>query len=263
MSAPQEKVAALAHRLRRDVVEMAAGLQGAHLGGSLSCVDVLAVLYGELLGERDSFVLSKGHAAPALYAALAATGRIDRAELARYAEPGSRLFGHPPRGLPGVEFPTGSLGHGLSLAAGVALAGQLTGASGRTYVLLGDGELQEGSVWEAAMFAASRRLTSLVAVVDRNGLQLARPTEDAVSLEPLEARFAAFGWQVRAVDGHDHAALDAALRAPADHPVAVLARTVKGHGVPFLQGRVSSHYVKLRPELLKRALAALDAREGR
>ncbi|MFF8725809.1 transketolase [Streptomyces sp. NPDC015171] len=263
MSAHPERAAALARRLRRDVVEMAAGPQGAHLGGSLSCVDVLAVLYGGLLGDQDTFVLSKGHAAPALYAALAATGRIDRAELSRYAEPGSRLFGHPPRGLPGVEFPTGSLGHGLSLAAGVALAGQLTGAGGRTYALLGDGELQEGSVWEAALFAASRRLTSLVAVVDRNGLQLARPTEEAAGAESLEARFTAFGWQVRAVDGHDHAALGAALGDPADRPVAVLARTVKGHGVPFLQGRVASHYVRLRPDLLKRALAALDAQERR
>ncbi|MFD8478590.1 transketolase [Kitasatospora sp. NPDC059673] len=252
--------AELARQLRRDIVEMAAGPQGAHLGGSLSCADVLAVLYGEVLGERDAFVLGKGHAAPALYAALAATGRIDRAELAHYATPGSRLFGHPPRGLPGVEFPTGSLGHGLSLGIGLALAEQLTGGDGRVYVLLGDGELQEGSVWEAAMYAGHRRPPGLVAVVDRNGLQLTGDTEDTVGLEPLDARFEAFGWEVRPVDGHDLDTLRTALTTPADRPVMVLARTVKGKGVPFLQGRTSSHYVTLRPELLKRALAALDAR---
>lgn len=252
-------LAELAHRLRRDIVRMAAGPQGAHLGGSLSCADILAVLYGEVLDERDAFILSKGHAAPALYAALAATGRLDPEELTRYATPGSRLFGHPPRGLPGVEFPTGSLGHGLSLAAGLALAERFSGGSGRVYLLLGDGELQEGTVWEAAMFAGHQRLDSIVAVIDRNRLQITGPTEDRVRLEPLATRFEAFGWETRTVDGHDLAALRTALRRPCERPVAVIARTLKGRGVSFLQGKTASHYVTLRPELLKRAYASLEA----
>lgn len=250
----------LAHRLRRDIVGMAAGPQGAHLGGSLSCADILAVLYGEVLGERDAFILSKGHAAPALYAALAATGLLDPEELARYATPGSRLFGHPPRGLPGVEFPTGSLGHGLSLASGLALAERFSGGSGRVYLLLGDGELQEGTVWEAAMFAGHQRLNGLVAVIDRNRLQITGSTEDCVGLEPLAPRFEAFGWETRTVDGHDVDALRTALRRPGERPVAVIARTLKGRGVSFLQGKTASHYVTLRPELLKRAYASLEAR---
>ncbi|MFJ1895327.1 MULTISPECIES: transketolase [unclassified Streptomyces] len=252
-------LAELAHRLRRDIVRMAAGPQGAHLGGSLSCADILAVLYGEVLGERDAFVLSKGHAAPALYAALAATGRLDPEELTRYATPGSRLFGHPPRGLPGVEFPTGSLGHGLSLASGLALAERFSGGSGRVYLLLGDGELQEGTVWEAAMFAGHQRLNSIVAVIDRNRLQITGPTEDGVGLEPLATRFEAFGWETRTVDGHDLEALRTALSRPGERPVAVIAQTLKGRGVSFLQGKTASHYVTLRPELLKRAYASLEA----
>ncbi|WNI32326.1 transketolase [Streptomyces sp. ITFR-6] len=253
------RLAELAHRLRRDIVRMAAGPQGAHLGGSLSCADILAVLYGEVLDERDAFILSKGHAAPALYAALAATGRLGPEELTRYATPGSRLFGHPPRGLPGVEFPTGSLGHGLSLASGLALAERFSGGSGRVYLLLGDGELQEGTVWEAAMFAGHQRLNNIVAVIDRNRLQITGPTEDRVGLEPLAARFEAFGWETRTVDGHDLEALRTALRRPGERPVAVIARTLKGRGVSFLQGKTASHYVTLRPELLKRAYASLEA----
>jgi transketolase len=249
----------IAHRLRRDVVQMAGGPNGAHVGGSLSCVDILATLYFTVMTGSDAFVLSKGHAAPALYATLAARGRIDPAELRSYAQPGSRLFGHPPRGLPGVEFATGSLGHGLSLATGLAIAERLGGGSGRVYTLLGDGELQEGSVWEAVMYAGHRGLANLVAIVDRNGLQITGPTEGCVGAEPLSDRFQAFGWSPRTVDGHDPGALAGAMRAPAEGPVAVVARTVKGRGVPFLEGKTSSHYATLKPALVRRALAALEA----
>ncbi|WP_078955282.1 transketolase [Streptomyces griseus] len=260
--APTTEEAAL--RIRRAVVDMAAGRQGAHVGGSLSCADVLAVLYfGVLDLPGDSFVLSKGHAAPALYAALAARGLLDEAELAGYASPGSRLFGHPSRGLPGVEFSTGSLGHGLALGCGLALAGQLREESARerVFVLMGDGELQEGSVWESLMFAGHRRLSRLTAVIDRNGLQQTAGTEGSLSLEPLGDRLRSFGWEVRETDGHDHGPLRAALAAPSEsgRPVAVVARTVKGRGVPFLEGRVSSHYATLNPALHRRALAALRA----
>ncbi|WP_017582722.1 transketolase [Nocardiopsis valliformis] len=250
-------VRAVAQQMREDIVTMAGGPQGAHVGGSMSCVEILAVLHCEILTEGDTFVLSKGHAAPALYAVLAATGRIEREELATYAQPGSRLFGHPCQGLPGVPFPTGSLGHGLSLSVGMALAGELGETPDRHYTLLGDGELQEGSVWEAVMYAGHRRPRNLVAIVDRNALQLTGTTEDLVSLEPLAERFGAFGWTVRAVDGHDPDALAEVLRKPDDRPVAVIATTVKGRGIPFMEGRVSSHYATLKPALVKRAHTAL------
>jgi transketolase len=253
----------LAATIRRDVVGMAGSATGAHVGGSLSCADILAVLYGGLLRldgpDPDTFVLSKGHAAPALYSALAARGIIDPAELATFAAPGSRLFGHPPRGLPGVTFPTGSLGHGLALGAGLALAARLTGSPSRTVVLLGDGELQEGSVWESLMFAGHRGLTALVAVVDRNRLQISGPTERSVGLDPLDRKLDAFGWEARVVDGHDHRALHESIATPADRPVAVVADTVKGRGVPFLEGRVAGHYATFTGALTRRALHALDA----
>lgn len=248
----------VAHAVRKHIVRMAGSPSGAHAGGSLSCVDILAVLHVDVMTATDRFVLSKGHAAPALYGLLAELGRISPEELESYARPGSRLFGHPPRDLPGVEFPTGSLGHGLGLAIGLALGERMRGGSGRAYALLGDGELQEGSVWEAAMYAGHLRLPNLVAVVDRNELQITGRTEDCVGLEPLPERFEAFGWQARPVDGHDMDALRDALSIPADRPVAVIARTVKGRGVPFLESKTSSHYVTLSPPLVRRAMAALE-----
>ena len=256
------ELAAIADRIRSDIVRMAGEPTGAHVGGSLSCADIMAVLHFGVMGPDDAFVLSKGHAAPALYATLVARGELDRDELNGYARPGSRLFGHPASVLPGVEFATGSLGHGLSLGIGLALAAQLDGSDARVFVLLGDGELQEGSVWEALMYAGHRGLRNLVAVIDRNGLQITGETEDTVSLEPLAAKLSAFGWSPRTVDGHDHDALGAALGTADDGPVAVIARTEKGHGVPFLAGRVSSHYVTLRPALMQRALAGLKTREA-
>ncbi|MGW3231198.1 transketolase [Kitasatospora sp. NPDC001095] len=249
--------ALMARRIREDVIRMAGGPEGAHAGGSLSCAELIAVLHTRLLRPGDAFVLSKGHAAPALYSALVQLGRLPAGELDGYARPGSRLFGHPSHTLPGVEFATGSLGHGLGLSVGLALAEQLLGSGRHVYTVLGDGELQEGSVWEAALLAGHRRLPGLVAAVDRNGLQITGGTEDCVSLEPLDAKFVAFGWQVRTVDGHDPAALAEALRPSPDGPVAVIARTVKGRGVPFLEQRVAGHYAKLSPALVRRALTAL------
>ena len=258
-SGPTSDPRALARAVRRHIVRMAGGPAGAHAGGSLSCADVLAVLHAHAMNGGDRFVLSKGHAAPALYAVLAELGRIDPAELERYAQPHSRLFGHPPRNLPGVTFPTGSLGHGLGLATGLALAERLHGSPGRVFVLLGDGELQEGSVWEAVMYAAHASLDNLVMVVDRNGLQITGPTENCVGLEPLTQRFDAFGWRARDTDGHDTDALADALSTPGERrPVAIVAHTIKGRGVPFLEGRSASHYVTLTPQLVQRALAALD-----
>ncbi|MGC4986798.1 transketolase [Streptomyces sp. DT193] len=264
-----------AHRVREQVLQMGAGEAGTHLGGSLSAADLLTVLYGAVLRvrpgqpdwpDRDRFVLSKGHAGAALYAVLAEYGFIPAEECADYAKPGSRLAAHPLRRVEGVEFPTGSLGHGLSLAAGAALAARRLGSPARAFALLGDGELQEGSVWEAVMGAAHHGLDNLVAVVDRNGWQISGTTEECLSLEPLADRWRAFGWAVREVDGHDLSALlgvFAALPDTEGRPTVVLARTVKGRGVPMLEDRKKSHFVKLTPKLHLRALAGLRNRRER
>jgi transketolase len=251
---------------------MAANPEGAHIGGSLSCADILAVLYFAVLRvrpaepdwiDRDYFVLSKGHASAALYATLAERGFLPVEELATYARPGGRLAGHPLRRIPGVELPTGSLGHGLSLGVGLALAARLDGRPNRSVVLLGDGELQEGSVWEALMSASQLRLGSLTAIVDRNGLQITGPTEACIGLDPLVDRLAAFGWSVHTVDGHDVEALRetlSAISSEATRPAAIVALTTKGRGVSFLEDHRSSHYARFSPQHLKRALASLSAR---
>lgn len=272
MSVP-DRLGPVAARIRSHVIDMGAGPEGAHLGGALSCVDVLTALYFSVLKvdprrpddpERDRFLLSKGHAAAALYATLAERGFFPLDELAGYARSGSRLMGHPVRAVPGVELPTGSLGHGLALACGFALADRYAGRNSRSFVLLGDGELQEGSVWEAVIAAASLRLDHLVAVVDRNGLQLTGPTEDIAPMEPLAERWRSFGWAVRDTDGHDAPRLaDLLAAAPweAGKPSVLIARTVKGHGVPFLSGRVASHYVTLSERNHARAVRALRSEQ--
>lgn len=249
----------LARAIRCHVVRMAGGPAGAHIGGSLSCAEILATLYTTVMAEGDVFLLSKGHAAPALYALLAERGLLDPLELHNYARPGSRLFGHPGHGVPGVVFPTGSLGHGLSLALGLAAGNVLAESKGRVFTLLGDGELQEGSVWEAVMYAGHARPPGIVAVIDRNRMQITGETEETVALEPLPDRFASFGWTVRDVDGHDCLALRDAFLDPSDAPVVVIARTTKGRGVPFLENRLTSHYATLSQPLVQRALASLNS----
>jgi transketolase len=260
---------AVAARIRGHIVDMCAGPEGGHLGGAMSCVEVLTALYFSVLNvdprrpddpARDRFLLSKGHAALGLYATLAERGFFPVEELAGYGQPGSRLMGHPVRAVPGVELPTGSLGHGLALACGFALACRYEGRASRAFVLLGDGELQEGSVWEAAIAAASLRLDRLVAVVDRNGLQLTGPTERIAPVEPLADRWRGFGWAVREADGHDAAGLaDHLAAAPWEpgRPSVLIADTVKGNGLPFLAGRAASHYVTLSARNHARAVAAL------
>jgi len=237
----------------------------------MSLVEILTLLYFEVMRvdprrpaavERDIFLLSKGHGAMCLYAVLAERGFFPVAELADYSRPGSRLMGHPVRAVPGVEMPTGSLGHGLALANGFAVADR----GRRCFAVLGDGELQEGAVWEAAMASAALRLGNLTAVVDRNRLQITGPTEDAIGLEPLADRWRSFGWTVREVDGHDFGALREAL-APGvtgeGPPVAVIARTVKGRGLPSLEAKTRSHYAKLSGRQAERSLAVLRARRRR
>jgi len=261
-----------AHVIRTRIIEMGASHTGTHVGGSLSAADVLTVLYHHVLRVRpdepgwpgrDRFVLSKGHASAALYAVLADRGFLDPGECATYGEHGSRLAGHPLRRLPGVEFPTGSLGHGLSLGVGLALALRRDGLPARVFVVLGDGELQEGSVWEAVMAGAHLGLDNLTAVVDRNGWQISGTTEECMALEPLAQRWTAFGWAAREVDGHDLPALCTAFEelpyAPG-RPGVVLARTTKGRGVSLFENRKKSHYVTLTPALYQRAMAGLRAR---
>jgi transketolase len=248
----------------------AAGL--GHPGGDLSCADILAALYFHVLRvdpeaprhpDRDRFILSKGHASGALYATLAEAGFVPVTSLSEYMSPLSRLNGHPDRNkVPGVEANTGPLGHGLPIAVGAALGARLQGAPWRTFVLTGDGELQEGSNWEAAMAAAQFRLDRVAVIVDRNGLQQGDRTEQTIRLEPLADRWRAFGWAVVDVDGHDVEALIRVLTAlPIDtgRPTCIIAHTRKGRGVSFIEDRADWHHRIPTDEELRRALIELDA----
>ena len=264
--------------IRKDILTMITEAGSGHPGGSLSCTDILTALYfGGVLEHdprnpqwegRDRFILAKGHAAPALYAVLAQAGYFPREELATLRKLGSRLQGHPDSNqVPGVEVSTGSLGQGLSVAAGAAAGLKLDGAPQTVFALLGDGECQEGQVWEAAMFAAHRQLDNLVAVVDRNGLQIDGRTCDVCDPGDLGAKFAAFGWDVAEVDGHDLDALVAVLGAAKagrdGRPHAVIARTVKGKGVPFMENEAGWHGKAPNAEQAAEALAALEGGVGK
>ncbi|MFC7528296.1 transketolase [Actinoplanes sp. GCM10030250] len=258
-----------ARAVRAHVLRMTSSGRSSHVGSALSCADLLAVLYTGVLDvdpahpqwpDRDRFVMSKGHAGAALYAVLAERGFFDQAVLHRHYQNGSYLSGHVSHvGIPGVEFSTGSLGHGLPVGAGLAWRARQTGRSWRTYVLLGDGECDEGSVWEAAMFAGHHELSNLIAIVDHNNMQSLGTCEETLRLEPFADKWRAFGWDVAEVDGHDHAALTGALRVPRgaapSRPRCVLARTTKGKGVSFMEDRVLWHYRPPSPEELDRALA--------
>ncbi len=242
-----------ARYIRCSVIESIAEAGSGHPGGSLSCADIMALLFFGVLSldpenpnweDRDRFILAKGHAAPALYAALAGRGFFPEEQLKNLRKLGGMLQGHPDRlRTPGVEASTGSLGQGLSLAVGIALAGKLDAKDFGVYALLGDGELQEGQVWEAAAAAAHYRLDNLIAVVDHNGLQIDGPVSDILSFEPLAERWKAFGWSVWEVDGHSPGQLwEAILQAQtAGTPSVLIADTVKGKGVSFMENQVSWH----------------------
>jgi len=269
---PDERARVLADvatDIRRTIVTMidTAGL--GHIGGDLSVTDILVTLFGGVLAvdpdrpdwpERDRFILSKGHCAGALYATLARCGFFDPDELGTFMAPLSALNGHPNRTkVPGVETNTGPLGHGFPVGVGCALAARLRGEDWRTFVVLGDGELQEGSNWEAAMTAAHYRLANITAVVDRNRLQQGAGTEDTKRLEPLADKWRSFGWEVREVDGHDHAALlDAFAPSTAGDPVVVIAHTIKGKGVSFMEDSVEWHHKVPDAEQVKAAMEELS-----
>lgn len=244
----------LAWLIRRHGIEMTHLSGGSHIGAVLSVADILGVLYAGILhydsqnpnwDGRDRLIMSKGHAGAAVYAALAESGFFDPAELKTHYANGSRLSGHVSHHLPGVDFSTGSLGHGLSAAAGMALAAKQDGKHHRVFAVLGDGECDEGAVWEAALFANHYRLENLVAVIDRNHMQSLDTCKNTLDLEDFGAKWRAFGWHVVTVDGHDHPALQAALadtRNPGHKPTAVIANTVKGKGVSFMENDILWHY---------------------
>ncbi|NLI00323.1 MAG: transketolase [Chthonomonadales bacterium] len=244
----------LSWRIRRHGIEMTHLSKGSHIGSILSVSDIVAVLYADVANVdpsdpehdgRDRIILSKGHAGAAMYAALAEKGFFDIAELSTHYADGSRLSGHVShKGVPGVEFSTGSLGHGLSVAAGMAYAAKKDGKSHRVFVILGDGECDEGSVWEAALVANHYQLDNLVAVIDHNRMQSLDFCEDTIALEPFADKWRAFGWTVLAVDGHDHDQLRTAFAhaQTSPGPTAILAETVKGKGISFMENDILWHY---------------------
>ena len=267
---PPARVADRARRIRCASLRMAHAARLGHPGGDLSCADILAVLYFHVLRvnpsvprhpERDRFILSKGHASGALYATLAEAGFFPAAALEGYMAPLSNLNGHPNCAkVAGVEASTGPLGHGLPIAVGAALGARLQGATWRTFVLTGDGELQEGSNWEAAMAASHFGLDRLTVIVDRNGLQQGDRTERTVGLEPLADRWRSFGWSVADVDGHDVAALiDRLTQGPLEpgRPTCLIARTRKGRGVSFIEDRADWHHRIPTADELRQALMEL------
>lgn len=266
---PAADTEALALRLRRHVVRMCASGGSSHVGSGLSMADIIAVLYGAVLQVdpsdprrpgRDRFILSKGHAGACVYAALAERGFMPLDVLKTHYRNGSVLSGHVNhKGVPGVEISTGSLGHGLGVGAGMAMQLRRTGEGGRVYVVLSDGECDEGSNWEAALFAAHQRLGGLCAVIDYNKLQSLASPEATIRLEPFADKWRAFGWAVREVDGHDHADLKAAFAEAAaeDRPTCVIAHTVKGRGVSFMENQVLWHYRTPAGEELAAALREL------
>lgn len=249
----------LARRARLRLLRMHREANVGHIGGNLSALDAMLVLHHGVMEGDDTFVLSKGHAAGALYVTLWTTGELGDDELAGFHADGSMLAGHPAAGwTPGIPFATGSLGHGLPVSAGIALARRLEQRAGRVFCLCSDGEWQEGSNWEALIFASHHRLESLVVLVDVNGLQGFGSTAEVGGIANLRERFEAFGVATSECDGHDAAGLAAALTLETAGPRAVLMQTVKGKGVSFMEGRLEWHYLPLDDELYARARAELE-----
>ena len=271
--APEEnrdKLTEIARLIRIDILKMLNRAGSGHTGGSLSAVEILTALYFSRMRydpkrprweDRDRFILSKGHAAPALYATLARAGYFPREELMSLRKLGSRLQGHPDmKTTPGVEVSTGSLGQGLSMANGMALAARLDGKKSRVYVLMGDGEQQEGQIWEAAMTSSHYKIDNLCAFVDRNGLQIDGPTKEIMDIDPLVNKWKAFGWHVSAIDGHSFTDIFSALdeaETVEGVPSIIIASTVKGKGVSIFENKVKYHGVAPTDEELKIALSEL------
>lgn len=268
MDSKQVSATELAKKARARALRMVSAARASHIGTCLSMADILAVLYADVMNfrateptwqTRDRFILSKGHGAAILYAVLAECGFFDVDQLNGFCTDGSLLQGHASHLVPGVEVSTGSLGHGLPIGVGIALAGKRENAEYRTIVLTGDGELDEGSNWEALLFASAHQLDGLTVIVDRNCMQGLGFCEAIISLEPLAAKLSAFGCEVETVDGHDTSALQGALcRSRGGRPKAVIANTVKGKGVSFMEHRLEWHYRSPNAQELEAALRELQ-----
>ena len=262
-----------AYKARKHALTGIYNAQSGHPGGSLSIADILSVLYFEVMNvdpknpkmaDRDRFVLSKGHCAPALYGILAEKGFFPAEDVATLRQTDSYMQGHPDmKGIPGIDMSTGSLGQGISAANGMALAGKLANKDYRVYTILGDGELEEGQVWEAAMFAAHYKLDNLTAFVDNNGLQIDGNIADVMNSNPIDKKFEAFNWNVITIDAHDYdAILDAVNQAKATkgRPTVIIAKSVKGKGVSFMEGQAAWHGAAPKKEQFEQAIAELDAK---
>lgn len=258
-------------KVRKGIIEGVYNAKSGHPGGSLSIADLLTYLYFEKMNvnssvpedpDRDRFVLSKGHCAPALYAVLALKGYFSDKELKSLRHIGAMLQGHPCIHTKGIDMSSGSLGQGISAACGMALAGKLDGKSYKVYTVLGDGEVEEGQVWEAAMFAAHKNLDNLIAVVDNNGLQIDGPISEVCSPEPITDKFTAFGWHVITMDAHDFDSIEKAFSEAgtvSGKPVAIIQKSIKGKGVSFMENQVSWHGSAPNKEQYEQAMKELDA----
>lgn len=259
----------LPRQVRRIILEQSKRANVGHIGSALSVADILAALYGQVLNipaprhpQRDRFILSKGHAALALYAALSLKGFLAPEQLNTYCADASLLGVHPEHSLPGVDFSTGSLGHGLSIAAGAALAARMQRASRRAFVLVSDAECNEGSLWEAAAFAAHHQLANLVAIVDCNGQQALGYTRQVLALHPLEDYWRTFGWDVHSLDGHDIPGIVNTIAALDTHtgpPHVLIAHTTFGKGVSFMENQIRWHYLPMSDAEYRQALAEVEA----
>jgi transketolase len=270
LSQGDETLKILSGRIRRSIIEQSKRANVGHIGSALSIADIIAVLFGDAMNQpstndpmRDRFILSKGHAALALYSAMEAKGIITKEQLSTYCGDGSFLGVHPERTLNGIDISTGSLGHGLSIGAGIALAARMKNQGYRCYVLVSDAECNEGSLWETVMFAAHHRLSNLIAVVDDNGQQALGKTREIINLKPLSDKWRAFGWNVHNVDGHDSVQLRQAFGSAQNTdngPTVLIARTLSGKGVSFMEGKVEWHYLPLSDKQYSQALFELEGR---
>lgn len=267
----QKQLEEIACKVRIGIIEGVHAAKAGHPGGSLSIAEILTYLYFKEMNidpknpkdpKRDRFVLSKGHAAPALYATLAQRGYFSPDELITLRQIGSRLQGHPDmKNIPGVDMSTGSLGQGISAAVGMALSSKHFGDNYNVYTILGDGEIEEGQVWEAAMFASNKGLSNLTAFIDLNNLQIDGTIDEVNSAKPVDKKFEAFGWYVITIDGHDYGAIEAALAKAktVDKPVAIIAETIKGKGVSYMENAVNWHGAAPNDELYAVAMEELTA----
>jgi len=266
----QEQLESLALRVREHIVRMSTD-GGCFIGASLSCADLIVYLYSEVLNispetsgdpNRDYLLLSKGHDVPALYGTLAELGFIERERLKNHLKTNDSIYWHPNRAIPGIEFHSGSLGHLLSVGIGIALDIKMRGGNNKVYVILGDGELNEGSVWEAMLVAASKKLDNLIAIVDRNQFQANVPTEELTTLEPLAPKFEAFGWQTTRINGHDFSEMEEAfVIMPSDKPSIIIADTIRGKGLPSIEALADRWFVNFSHNEVEQLLEELHGKQ--